>query len=496
MYGYADLPSLVPVIDTIIGFLSVKERIKFKSVCRSWKAEIELREQKSNTLVLHFGPYRWNTRWSQTNNGGLMKFENSFEVKAFTFLEHSLARSLLERTKKLAILNSDGGAFNQETPDLQPYLGYFKHCEEIEIRKFPLQQTLTFNLPKLKVLVINEIPVDKLVLNCPLLEVLFWNSTVQEIKFQNVKKLKRLICFGWPANISLDGKFESLEYLNLFTVDDERVNDRLLDLMPRLKRFVLYSSNPHADLESIHTQQKRFGLKNLEILSSGFRDPVKIALNHNSCGFVVVNLCVEQLFDNYSKLVENSLWKVSIDYSQLFSQFKILPNNFFERFSEPCVIEISKVTNYTHLFGFLQCYPVIQQLRIHFSKVKANQILDLVHSLQPSLTNLAIVEVRPSDVLKIDLSFMRLFNLALLNLESTRLPVEFVRKVAAKRGPHFTGIVFEEITTGHEILICFDTQGSILINFITEPRNYQFSSVKHLITGMQSDPRLNALLLI
>ena len=52
-----------------------------------------------------------------------------------------------------------------------------------------------------------------------------------------------------------DGKFE---YLNLFTEKNKRVNDHLLNLIPKLKRLVLYSQDPQADLESTREQQKRF----------------------------------------------------------------------------------------------------------------------------------------------------------------------------------------------------------------------------------------------
>ena len=58
---------------------------------------------------------------------------------------------------------------------------------------------------------IRDSPFDKLVLNCPSLEVLCWNLKVNEINFQDAKKLKRLACFSWPERVS--GRLESLEYL-------------------------------------------------------------------------------------------------------------------------------------------------------------------------------------------------------------------------------------------------------------------------------------------
>ena len=342
MYDYSRLPTLV--LNEIFGYLSVKERIKAKSVCRTWREEIELRERKSDTLVLHFGPYLWNVHWTETNNRRLMKFENSFEVKRLTFLEHPLTRELLERTKKLAIVYFCRNDYVQDVSHLQPYLGYFGHCEEIELRGLRLEGTLTFKLPKLKVLVFNNCSPNKLVLNCPSLEVLFWDQKILEIDFRSATKLKRLICFGWPAKVSLKGKLQSLEYLNFYAAQREPVNDRLLDWMPKLKRLVIYSGDPQADLESIRQQQKRLDRKNLEVLFSGFLEPVGFELGPATNPIVYIDQRVDQLFENYSKLAESSPWKVSIDYTNLFNKFKILPSDFFERFSEPFLSNLLEVS--------------------------------------------------------------------------------------------------------------------------------------------------------
>ena len=494
MYDYARLPTLV--LNQIFGYLSVKERVKAKSVCRAWREEIKLREQMSDTLVLHLGSYRLNIRWTETNNKRPMKFENSFQMKNLDILKHPLTRSLLlKKTKKLAIVDFNVDVFNSQVSSIQPYLGHFDQCEEIEIRSVRSRGTLTFNLPKLKVLVVKDSSPVKLVLNCPSLEVLFWNQGVNEIRFQNAKKLKRLLCFGWPATVWLKGKFSSLEYLNFFAAHDEPVNDRLLDRMPKLKRLVLYSNNPQADLKIIREQQKRFGLPNLEVLFNGFRDPVEVELETNECKFIIADWSVERLHANYSKLVENSPWRVCINYSQLFNKFKILPSNFFERFSEPFVIEITEVANYKHLLGFLKCYPFVEKMTINFSKVNAYRVLDLAHSLQPSLNEVTIQEERPSDLLVIDLSFLRLLKLAFLHLESTRLPVSLLRRVGAQRGPRFMGFGFKEIQSNHQMLIGFSSGVIIFCDFTCMPLPRTFPTLEQLIAYMQSDKHLSKFLL-
>ena len=494
MYDYSCLPTLVPVMDRIFGYLSVKERVRCKSVCRAWRKEVERRERKKDTLVLHIGPYPWNMRWSQTNNQGLMKFENSFEVKNLTILDHPLTRSLMKKTKKLAFVHYHN-VFNSTVSVFQSYLHYFEQCEEIEIRSLFIGTTpLAINLPKLKVLVIKDGgSAVQLVLNCPSLEVLSWDSAVHEIHFQNAKKLKRLLCFGWPSTVSLNGKFDALEYVNMFISGGVRVNDRLLNRMPKLKRLVLYSNNPQADLKIIRRQQKRFGLKNLEVLFNGCRDPVEMELDSDSSRLMITGSGIKHLHENYSRLVEDSPWKFCIDYSQLFNKFKILPNNFFKRFNEPFTLDITEVTSYPHLLGFLKSYPYLQKLRIH-SNVKVGLVMDLMYSLQPSITLLSIVEDRPLDVLKIDLSFLRLLNLIQLSLQSTRLPIEFVRRAAAIRGPNLNSISFTRVprvATGL-LMICFHPQGPILI---VNNRPQQYSNIEQLIAAMRSEPELRNFLI-
>ena len=497
MCDYAILPiKYLPVMDKILGYLSVKEKENCKHVWPTWKVEIERREQKNDTLVLHSDPYPWNMHWSETNNGGLMKFENSFQIRAPSFLEHPL-NELLQKIKKLALVN----LFRNETNLTQACLDCFRNCEEIEIRSSVVQEALTFDMPKLRVLVLKDSSTIsvQLTLNCPSLEVLFWNQQVDGILFQSPKKLKRLVCFGWPASFSLsEQSFESLSYLNLFAGRDEHVNDRLLERMPNLKRFVLYSSDPQADLESIRQQQKLYGLADLEVLFSGFRDPVRITRHGVEAGFVKIDEYVEQLFENYSKLVDDSPWGVYIDYSKLFGKFKILPSNFFKRFSQSYYsIEIREVTNYTHLFAFLKCYPFIRKLCIHWSKVEANRVMDLMYSLQPSLTELAIREEHSLDLLQIDLSFISLFNrLAALKLHSTHFPIQFIRKVAARRGPHFDWIMFDSTTARQGIAIKFASDGVLLIDIIGRSRTPNFfPSIEQLISAVQSDAHLGAFFL-
>lgn len=63
----------------------------------------------------------------------------------------------------------------------------------------------------------------------------------------------------------------------------------LLGLMPNLKRFVLYSNNPQSDHQ----------------ISINLNGPPSRAMN----GVVILGRHAGDLFDNYSKLEENSMWQ-------------------------------------------------------------------------------------------------------------------------------------------------------------------------------------------
>lgn len=162
------------------------------------------------------------------------------------------------------------------------------------------------------------------------------------------------------------------------------------------------------------------------------------------------------------------------------------------------MIEISKVTSYAHLFGFLRCYPFIQKLKIHFSKVQANLILDAMCFLQPSLNEVIIFAEQPADLADIDLSFMRLLKLVILKLDSSRLPVQLIRKVAAKQDPLcFRGLFFEDVvTTDHRMMVCFDSSGNFLLVDASCDRTLEFRSIEQFISAVQKDPHLSTLFLI
>ena len=52
-YDYSRLPTLV--LNEIFGYLSVKERIKCKPVCRAWKSRSRAKKAR-DVLILHLDP--------------------------------------------------------------------------------------------------------------------------------------------------------------------------------------------------------------------------------------------------------------------------------------------------------------------------------------------------------------------------------------------------------------------------------------------------------
>lgn len=174
----------------------------------------------------------------------------------------------------------------------------------------------------------------------------------------------------------------------------------------------------------------------------------------------------------------------------LFSKFKILPNNFFQRFNEYWDIKISAVTNHRHLFEFLRCCPFIERLKIHsFSKLKGDRILDLMHLQRQPLTGLTIVERQASDALKINPSFIRLFDFANVTLESTHLPIEFLRKVEPYMSRNYSGLSFQPIGSDDQIIVLFLPKGAAgFLDTRFSPTPMTFPSLDYLIGWMRDEP--------
>lgn len=452
---YSKLPILV--LNLIFDHLSYKERVKCKAVCHSWRERIELVDAKRKTLVLHFGPYLLNLKWSYSDQTRhLMKYGNSFELRRppsfsgdLSFLKHPLTRTTFKHIKKLCIYDySECLPMNMKFSNPNEYLDFLDQCEEIEILNLQLPGNAVFELPKLRVLTIKSGALDRLlirtrasvlslVLRSPSLQVLVIGGELEKIDCAYPEQLKHIECHEWPARgFESNGKqLTGLQYLNLFNGAGSTANGELLKQMPNLKKLIFHSDNK-ATWESFQLQKQRFGLNDLTILNYGFVGPAavyewdkRISLTYHK---------VEHVFNNYSHL-EAVPWKIHLDYTKLFDKFKILPSNFFERFSNISMVQIDEVTSMMHLFAFLRHCPCLDRLLLDFSLLKdANLVLEQMQLLSPSLRSLSIFTGThsPNEVIDYDLSFFSLLKLTEVELRSFCLPIDFLRKLISKGGAH------------------------------------------------------------
>ena len=179
MYDYSNLPELV--FDEILRHLNIKEQIGCKTVCRNWKHGVERWEnqQSQQSLVFYLYTFPANLKW--THSATPMRLESSFPINSLDFLRRPSTQHYFKELKKVAIINiHDGHVFrNGQSPQ---YIDWLVQCEELEVSGLDLEGETTFDLPKVKVIVMKKVEADRLKFKCPTLEVLAIQSKVNQFK--------------------------------------------------------------------------------------------------------------------------------------------------------------------------------------------------------------------------------------------------------------------------------------------------------------------------
>ena len=119
-------------------------------------------------------------------------------------------------------------------------------------------------------------------------------------------------CF---SNFKVIGKFTNLEIFKLFNAN-KKLKGNLLGKMPNLKKLIIYTKFDE-DVEHLDNQKKLHRLNELDIVLFGFKGK-RVCLPVNNSQIVLIDdsyIC--ELFDNYSNLVENSIWQAQINYFKL-----------------------------------------------------------------------------------------------------------------------------------------------------------------------------------
>ena len=422
MYDYSTLPSLV--LDQIFGYLDYKERIRAK-VCRRWKNEIEFKAKRNDNLIFYIGVYPMNRKWIWSNNKRLIKIENSFKIKKLDFLRSSYTLNHFRRLKKISIFNSVTLFDDMEVERPNEHVNLFGECEELEVYGFRFEGRTVFKLNKLRVLVIAEVGCEHLQLNCPKLEVFICLCNIPEIDYRYANKLKHIECFDDCLNKSTV-KFGSLAYLTLFSAG-EPIKGDLLNYMPNLKKLILFSKTSKQQLNVLKRQKAYYGLNELKLFCAGFGDDAIIKQNWPDLVFGIDAYTIDDIFVHYTKLTEPITRNSFIDYNALFDKFKILPGDFFTKVRFIKSVRLGKVDSYKHLFEFLKNCPQLDTVRFSPSMISKPEFFDCLFLLTPFIRLLCIRDCK-LDMSKLNLTFLLNLHLANVELESTYLPIQFMKK--------------------------------------------------------------------
>ena len=438
MCDYSDLPRLT--FDEILSYLNVKEQIRCKAVCRNWKHGVERWEKNRQSLVFHLRTFLTNVKW--THNATLMRLENSFPIPNLDFLRRPFTQLYFKKLKKAAILDIHlSYLFGNNYQRFGQCIDWLVECEELEVFGFYLEGKTTFDLPKLKVLVLKKVDADRLEFKCSALEVLVLQSKVKQIEFKCTKSLKHLAVTNTGSlNFrSSTSKFSSLESMNLFNNDFintpykrelEQIRGDLLRYTPNLKKLICYSAHAASTFEQLEAQRVRYGLVDLQILMAGFRES-RFDLVQNESQFMIIadSAEINKVFDDYPKLVEPCSWDTHIDYSAVAQKFRILPNTFFTNFPNVISFEIKQVTSYKHLFAFLRCCPRVVFLQISCCLIEP-EFLGQLFLLTPSVRVLSIKRIDEPTILQ-EFDFLALSNLKLniFKFFCAALPIQIIEKI-------------------------------------------------------------------
>lgn len=494
------LPILV--LREIFSFLSVKERAKCRAVCRDWKQQVDWYDEGRDSLLFHTGLYSLNKHWSWTNRKGLVRIENSFEIRNFEFLKNAPTISKLKSLKRLKkIMLVDGQSFYRASDllvfrELQNYLKAFEECEELEIEDFLLAGHTLIRLFKLKVLVLKMLKLYcKLEIDCPALEVLIvgvMDANNHEVTYKNLSNLKHLEVTSSVLNFASFERFPKLKSISFFN-DASSFSSDLLSYTPALKRLIFYTSNPQSDYRELIRQKELYNLDNdLQVFINGFdlNESEMFAISPDRTTIDIDEQCIDGVFNFYPRMMDSKInWVVMLDYDLLHSKFKIVPADWFSRFGGVDILWLKRAPSGHHLTGFLKQCPALDKLVLSLAKFSDARLLDLCFSLTPSIRELAIYENDYSAVANFDYSFLYNLKVAFVRLHSVGLPANFLRTIF--RTCKHLGF-FQYFHDRQSLIVALKSDGFDL-TFISQTGNrpgLHFATLNDLIDYLKNDPQM------
>ena len=495
----AELPILV--LQKIISFLSLKERLDCKLVSKHWKFAIETASGPLS-LCIYRVDYPQGLKWCFTEGNviceDIMLHHGAEDPSVFINFNSRIV--LFENLRKLCLYSIGTTEFLKDLPLLKklkvlmiPDYFYFQKSRpdhhRIEFESSSLEK-LSFKYTSRYEPKYGEQIIDLIDFNTPQLSSLvFWDEsydttnrvTVRSIRFRYPLKLKHFECIEFRS--SMKG-LKNLETLNCQTivcsfnlVDFESL--QRLELFPKEDDELDY-------IKEIIKKKEHLERQSLEIIVCGFKDHLisyRSGLQVERARFLLSEHFLDQVAKHPAKFIGCIPWKFTV-FSDLFAdeRFKELPNVLFKKICNIASfhivdpgedLESNQVSNPESNSG-----PVKSERKRKRNCQNPSYILDLLFQCNPrSLINydfkfsiefyeklasiLSIKEihlVEHSENLDFD-QFLKLKHLKTCYFLTDKMPIDFISKVFRMR---FVGIV------------TFNLQ-SVGFYFVRYPEYYEFS---------------------
>ena len=321
----------------------------------------------------------------------------SFHTSNQKFLKSSLIRTIVG---KLSLMYID---YHVNTSDLSVLI----NLQQLQIEHLELTEDSVLNLPKLKILCIEDLYEKRLKLNCPSLIAFKNNYGLPLVEFLYPRRLTHLgIC---NCEISLV-PFESLEYL--YVKNGSNIDDSLLDRLPKLKQLHSFTNLIRDKIGQLLQQKVALNRADFQIFFSGIQFTDAEQLDQINLD---VKLGMSDLLRFYDKLADKLPWirNFRISNEHLISLLDNVPDKFYSKFFNLKSIVVRGTVNQANFQRFLKCYPNLTYLNLENTALRQS----FYNQLNELCSRLLYLEILNDNKKIRDLQFLFNFRLRFLCLD-------------------------------------------------------------------------------
>ena len=437
-----DLP--VVVLQEILDFLSIQEKMRSKLICKKFKFVVETFCTQQNVYIYSRDyPYKGSWCWSdqQIADEDMLHLRSDLQTSRPFDLRMEFFRNLQK-----VCLDWVGEKTDQFLEEVHLLSKLKVLMVKGQLDKTTLRTLSSSSLEKLTLNSGDLLTPVHLELDTPNLSSVdfFWMNYRQIVflfplmvkRFKcccsspclnRLKNLETLIC----RHIYSDFKLKNLETLICQKItSDFKLND--FKSLTRLEVFP-FNENDLQAVRQILDQRKRLERDRPEMFICGFKEQLP------TCGKIYELMdglqpeYIEYVVQNYSKLVGTFPWTFSFDIRNLLKYGNLIPQDFFEKFTGICYISCETLANLT----ITESEQRVLIEHIKRSSVRSLSIERLDMSLKrefyeqlSTVQSLRFLQIGPHlENVEFD-HFLKLKHLHTFRIKSTqKIPVEFVSKL-------------------------------------------------------------------